>query len=65
MITKYYNIFNYGSIILVFGFLVLMFTKSVPENWFMPLLFISIGILLLRIILRVYVTRQAKKSKGE
>jgi len=65
LFNKFYNIFNYGSIALVAVFLVLMFAKLVPESWFIILLIISIGILLLRIILRIYLTYSLKKSKGE
>jgi hypothetical protein len=65
LFSNFYNIFNYASIALVAIFLVLMFAKLVPESWFIILLLISVGILLLRIILRIYLTFSSKKSKGE
>jgi len=56
LFKKYYNIFNYGSLIIVLILLILMLTKLVPVTWY--IYFVSFGILLLviRIILRIYIT---------
>jgi len=65
LILKYYNIFNYGSIVLVFLLLMAMVFKLVPTELFMPLLYFGIAILVLRIILRIYlVSYNKKKQKG-
>ncbi|RKY94632.1 MAG: hypothetical protein DRQ01_01885 [Ignavibacteriae bacterium] len=65
MILKYYIIFNYSSIVLVFMLLMLMVLKLVPTELFMPLLYIGIAILVLRIILRIYLSSYNKKlQKG-
>jgi len=65
LILKYYIIFNYSSIVLVFMLLMLMVLKLVPTELFMPLLYIGIAILVLRIILRIYLSSYNKKlQKG-
>ncbi|OGU32758.1 MAG: hypothetical protein A2057_15485 [Ignavibacteria bacterium GWA2_35_9] len=65
MYKKYYDFFNYSSLIIVFILLVLMLTRSVPTGWF--IYFVSFGILLLivRIILRIYIAIKYSNQKKE
>jgi len=66
MINKLYKIVNYGTIILVAGLALVMLLKLVPETWFVTLLYMAIGLLVIRIISRIYITNYNKKlNKGE
>ncbi|HLG32010.1 MAG TPA: hypothetical protein VI362_03145 [Ignavibacteriaceae bacterium] len=66
MINSIYRIINYGTIILVAGLALVMLFKLVPETWFVTLLYIAIGLLVIRIISRLYITNYNKKlNKGE
>jgi len=66
MINSIYRIINYGTIILVAGLALAMLFKLVPETWFVTLLYIAIGLLVIRIISRLYITNYNKKlNKGE
>ena len=44
-------------------FIVLMLTEAVPREWFVTLVYIGIGLLVLRIISRIYITSYQKKLK--
>jgi cell division protein FtsW (lipid II flippase) len=62
---KYYDIFNYGSIAIVFIVLILMLAKAVPVEWFVPLAAFAIVLLIIRIFLRIYISVQNRKKKEE
>jgi hypothetical protein len=40
-----------------------MLTEAVPREWFVTLVYIGIGLLVLRIISRIYITSYQKKLK--
>ena len=62
---KYDNIVNYGTIVVILILIVLVYFKLVPDTWFVPLLYLSIALLIIRIIFRVYFIRKNKKiEKG-
>ena len=66
MVPKAYTIFNILTIAIVVVFLVLILTDSVPRDWYIPLLIITIVIFILRIAVRIYLQSYLKKnSKGE
>ncbi len=63
MLISFYKIFNYASLAIVLIFIVLMLTEAVPREWFVTLVYIGIGLLVLRIISRIYITSYQKKLK--
>ena len=65
MNKKYYDIFNYGSLIVVFGLLILMLTEAVPREWFVPIAAFAIVLLIIRIFLRIKISIQEKKKIKE
>lgn len=65
MLPSWYKYFNYGSIAVIAVMLLLMVTNSVPTELFRSMLFFAIGILLLRVIFRIYFVVKSKKMKEE
>lgn len=65
MNKKFYDFFNYGSLIVVFILLILMLTESVPRNWFVPFASFAIVLLVIRIILRIYISIKNKNKVKE
>jgi len=65
MNNNWYKYFNYGSIIFVGILLVLILLNKVPLNFYMPILIITIVIFILRIIARIYYTKQLKNKNQE
>ncbi|RPI73910.1 MAG: hypothetical protein EHM47_05010 [Ignavibacteriales bacterium] len=65
MNKKVYDIFNYGSLIVVFGLLILMLTEAVPRDWFVPIAAFAIVLLIVRIFLRIRISLQNKKNLKE
>jgi hypothetical protein len=66
MFPQFYKIFNYSTIVIVIVFLVLILSETVSRETYWTLLFITIGILIARIALRIYLQVYLKKnSKGE
>jgi len=66
MFPQFYKIFNYSTIVIVIVFLVLILSETVSRETYWILLYITIGILIARIALRIYLQRYLKKnSKGE
>lgn len=63
MLSGFYKIFNYGSIIVIFAFIILMLFNLVAKDWYIPLLIISIVLLVLRIVFRLYISSYNKKIK--
>ncbi len=63
MLINIYRIFNYASIFVVLIFIVLMFTEAVPKSWFIPMVYVGLGLLVLRIVLRIYMNSYMKKLK--
>ena len=63
MLINFYKIFNYASLAIVLIFIVLMLTKAVPREWYVTLVYIGIGLLVLRIISRILITSYQKKLK--
>ena len=62
---KYDNIVNYGTIVVILILIIIVFFKLVPDTWFVPLLYLSVALLIIRIIFRVYFIRKNKKlEKG-
>ena len=65
MFLKFYNIFNYATIVIVAIFLILILTETVSRDMYVTLLITTIIILIARIGLRIYLHLYQKKSKGE
>ena len=66
MFPKFYTVFNYSTIAIVIVFLILILTQTVSRETYLTLLYITIGILVARIALRIYLHLYLKKnSKGE
>jgi hypothetical protein len=66
MFPKFYIVFNYSTIVIVIVFLILIITETVSRDLYWKLLYITLGILVARIALRVYLQSYLKKnSKGE
>jgi L-asparagine transporter-like permease len=62
---KYYDIFNWGSLIVVFGLLIVMLTEAVPREWFVTIAVFAIVLLIVRIFLRIRIHSQNKKKIKE
>jgi L-asparagine transporter-like permease len=62
---KVYDIFNYGSLIVVFVLLILMLTDAVPRETFIYIASFAIVLLIIRIFLRIKISIQNKKSIKE
>ena len=66
MFPQFYKIFNYSTIVIVIVFLALILSETVSRETYWILLYMTIGILIARIALRIYLQRYLKKnSKGE
>lgn len=65
MNKKYYDIFNWGSLVVVFGLLIVMLTEAVPREWFVPIAVFAIVLLIVRIFLRIRIHSQNKKKIKE
>jgi hypothetical protein len=63
LLINFYKIFNYASLAVVIIFIILMLTQAVPREWYVTLVYIGIGLLVLRIISRIYITSYQKKLK--
>jgi len=59
---KFYEIFNYSSLIVVLGVLILMLTKAVPVEWFVYLASFAIILIIIRIFLRIKISLQTRKK---
>jgi len=62
---KFYEIFNYSSLIVVLGVLILMLTKAVPVEWFVYLASFAIILIIIRIFLRIKISLQTRKKTQE
>jgi len=62
---KVYDIFNYGSLFVVFVLLILMLTEAVPRQWFIYIASFAIVLLIVRIFLRIKISIQNKKNLKE
>jgi len=62
---KFYNIFNYSSLILVLILLILMLTKAVPVEWFVPIASFAILLLIVRIFLRISMSMKERSKLKE
>lgn len=65
MNKKFYEIFNYSSLIVVLGVLILMLTKAVPVEWFVYLASFAIVLIIIRIFLRIKISLQTRKKTQE
>ncbi len=61
MKENWYKYFNYGTIIFVGILLVLILANLIPLNLYMPILILTIIIFILRIIARIYYSKQIKR----
>jgi len=62
---KKFEIFSYISIGLVAIVLILMFTKVIPNSWYIPILIVSLILLGIRFALRFYFIIKNKKNIKE
>jgi|GEM_PF-1313721 hypothetical protein len=65
MKENWYKYFNYGTIIFVGILLVLILANLIPLNLYMPILILTIIIFILRIIARIYYSKQIKDKNQE
>ncbi len=56
----WYKIFNYGTIVLVAIFALLIFTKSLEPDYYKTILYITVFIFILRIIIRAILISKNK-----
>lgn len=63
MNQTWYKIFNYGTIIIVAVFAILIFTKSVAIEYYKAFLYITIFIFILRIIIRAILISKIKNKE--
>ncbi len=61
---RYNDIVNYSTIFIIAILLVLVLFKLVPNDWYITLLIISLGLLVIRIMFRAYFIYQNKKMKS-
>ena len=61
---RYNDIVNYGTIFIIAILLILVFFKLVSNDWYITLLIISLGVLVIRIMFRTYFIYQNKKMKS-
>ncbi len=61
---RHNDIVNYGTIFIIAILLILVFFKLVPNDWYITLLIISLGVLVIRIMYRAYFINQNKKMKS-
>lgn len=61
---RYNDIVNYGTIFIIAILLIFVFFKLVPNDWYITLLIISLGLLVIRIMFRAYFIYQNKKMKS-
>jgi hypothetical protein len=62
---KKFEIFSYFSIGLVAVVLILMFTKVIPNSWYVPILIVSLVLLGIRFALRFYFIIKNRKNIKE
>lgn len=65
MKLSWYKYFNYGSIIFVGILLVLVLLDLIPRNLYTIILGLTILIFILRIVTRIYITRNYKDNDQE
>ncbi|MGQ9798124.1 MAG: hypothetical protein ACUVRG_02355 [Ignavibacterium sp.] len=63
MEPNWYTYFNYGSIALVAGLLLVILTNSIPKEYYISLLIVAIIIFILRIVFRIMVIKQIKEKE--
>ena len=61
---RHNDIVNYGTIFIIAILLILVFFNLVPNDWYITLLIISLGVLVIRIMYRAYFINQNKKMKS-
>lgn len=59
----WYKYFNYGTILLVAVFAILIFTKSVSTEYYKIFLYITIFVFILRIIIRALLINKYKNKE--
>ena len=59
----WYKYFNYGTILLVAVFAILIFTKSVSTEYYKIFLYITIFVFILRIIIRALLISKYKNKE--
>jgi hypothetical protein len=62
--TKIVTIYGFASIGVMLVMLTLMWFKIVPQSYYLPFFFIALALLISRIILRLIMTRQEKRSRA-
>lgn len=63
MNQNWYKYFNYGTILIVAVFAILIFTKSVSVELYNSLLYLTIFIFILRIVVRAILISKNKKQE--
>lgn len=65
MKNNWYKYFNYGTIIFVGLLLVLILANLIPLNLYTPILILTVIIFILRIIARIYYSKQIRDKNQE
>jgi hypothetical protein len=60
---KQFDLFNYGSLIIIAVLLGLMVFKAIPANWYMPILVFGIALMGVRIFLRIKYANDLRKKE--
>ena len=63
-LKKYYKIIDYGTIVIIAFLLILVFFNLVPKEQFITILIISLVLLVIRFIFKLYLFYQQKKQKN-
>jgi len=63
-LKRFNDIVNYGTIFIIAILLILVFFNLVPNDWYITLLIISLGLLVIRIMFKTYFIYQHKKMKS-
>jgi len=60
---KNFNIYTYISLSIIILLLALMVTRTLPVEYYVPVLIVSLVLFIIRLVLRIYLSVQDKKEQ--
>jgi len=60
---KNFNIYTYISLSIIILLLALMLTRTLPVEYYVPVLIVSLVLFVIRLVLRIYLSVQDKKEQ--
>jgi len=60
---KNFNIYTYISLSIIILLLALMVTRTLPVEYYVPVLIVSLVLFVIRLVLRIYLSVQDKKEQ--